>query len=256
VNPVLFRIGSFALHGYGLLYALGVAVGVLGARKLLRREGVSDDTTWDLALALVAGVVIGARLEYVRSHFAEFAGAPWRVLALRDGGLVFYGGFVGAVLAILAVARWRGVRPLQVFDAFAVFLPVGHALGRVGCVLAGCCWGAPTGLPWGIRYPASHDSGGVPTHPVQLYEAAFNLALGAALLILHGRRRHEGQVLAAFLLSYPIFRALNETLRGDAVRGFVLGTVTNAQATSAVLVVTGLAVAWYARRYGARPEAL
>jgi phosphatidylglycerol:prolipoprotein diacylglycerol transferase len=252
VHPVLFRIGGFAVYGYGVLYALGVAVGLLGARRLLRRDGVEDDTTWDLALALIAGVVLGARLEYVRSHLAEFAGAPWRVLALRDGGLVFYGGFVGAVVAVLAVARWRKVPPLRVFDAYAVFLPFGHALGRVGCVLAGCCWGAPTDLPWGLRYPAGHESGSVPTHPVPLYEAAFNVVLGVFLLRLHGRRRYEGQVLASFLLTYPVFRAFNETLRGDVVRGFVVGSVTNAQATSAVLVVVGLALVWFGQR-SARP---
>ena len=256
MHPVLFRIGGFAVYGYGVLYALGVALGILGARRLLRREGVTDDTTWDLALALIAGVVGGARLEYVRSHLGEFADAPWRVLALRDGGLVFYGGFIGAVVAVLAVARWRNVPPLRVFDAYAVFLPFGHALGRVGCVLAGCCWGAPTGLPWGIRYPAGHESGSVPTHPVQLYEAAFNVVLGLFLVRFHARRRHEGEVLAAFLLTYPVFRAFNETLRGDAVRGFVAGAVTNAQATSLVLVLAGLAVGWHARRQAVRsPEA-
>ena len=256
MHPVLFRIGGFAVYGYGVLYALGVALGILGARRLLRREGVTDDTTWDLALALIVGVVGGARLEYVRSHLGEFADAPWRVLALRDGGLVFYGGFIGAVVAVLAVARWRKVPPLRVFDAYAVFLPFGHALGRVGCVLAGCCWGAPTGLPWGLRYPADHESGGVPTHPVQLYEAAFNVVLGLLLVRFHGRRRHDGEVLAAFLLTYPVFRAFNETLRGDVVRGFVVGSITNAQATSLVLVLAGLALGWYARRQPVRsPEA-
>lgn len=248
MHPVLFRIGGFEVYGYGVLYALGVALGILGARQLLLREGVANDTTWDLALALIVGVVGGARLEYVRSHLGAFADAPWRVFALRDGGLVFYGGFVGAVVAVLAMARWRKVPSLRVFDAFVAYLPFGHALGRVGCVFAGCCWGAPTDLPWGLSYPAGHESGGVPTHPVQLYEAAFNVVLGGTLLRLHARRRYDGQVLATFLLTYPVFRAFNETLRGDLVRGFVAGAVTNAQATSLVLVLAGLAVGWFARR--------
>ncbi len=247
MHPVLFHVGGVAVHAYGVLYAAGIAVGLLIAIRLLVREGLPADLGWDVALALIVGAVVGARLEYVRSHLDAFTADPARVLALRDGGLVFYGGFVGAVAAIVALLAWRRAPILRVLDAFAAPIPVGHAIGRVGCVFAGCCWGAPTGLPWAIRYPVAHASGGIPVHPVQLYEAAFDLALGVALVTLHAGwfalpRRFPGQILASFLLTYPLARLGLETLRGDAIRGQATAGISNGQATSIALLLAGAAL--------------
>jgi phosphatidylglycerol:prolipoprotein diacylglycerol transferase len=242
VHPVLFEIGGVAVHAYGVLYASGIAIGLLIAIRLLVRDGLPADLGWDVALALIVGAVAGARLEYVRSHLSTFSADPARILALRDGGLVFYGGFIGAVAAIVALLAWRRAPILRVLDAFAAPIPVGHAIGRVGCVFAGCCWGAPTDLPWSIRYPLAHASRGVPVHPVQLYEAAFDLGLGVALVALHGRRRFPGQILACFLLAYPLARLGLETLRGDAIRGEVAAGLSNGQATSIALLLAGVAL--------------
>jgi len=248
LQPVLFHLGGFAVHGYGVCYALATAVGILWARRLASRDGIGTDAWWDICLGLIVGMILGARLEYVRTHVADFASDPARVLALRDGGLVFYGGLIGGVAGMALVARWRGLSLLAVLDAFAVSTPLAHAIGRVGCVLAGCCWGRPTDLPWALRYPASHASHGVPVHPVQLYEAAFNVALSVALARVHARRAFRGQALAIYLIVYAAFRAVNESFRGDAIRGVAFAGLSNAQATSLGLVIAGLGVVWLGRR--------
>jgi phosphatidylglycerol:prolipoprotein diacylglycerol transferase len=244
VHPVLFTVGGVDLHAYGVLFAGGIAVGLLIAVKGLVRDGLPADLGWDAALAMLVGAIAGARLEYVRSHLSDFQSDPLRVLALRDGGMVFYGGFIGAVACMTALLMWRRAPTLRVLDAFAAPLPIGHALGRIGCVMAGCCWGAPTDARWALRYPSTHASGGSPVHPVQLYEAAFDLSLGLVLVWLHhnGRRRFDGQVLALLLLCYPVARLLLETLRGDATRGWAFWGLTNAQATSLALLAAGAAL--------------
>ena len=251
MHPVLLHVGGFAVHGYGVCYAVATAVGILWARRLAARDGIGSDAWWDVCLGLIVGMILGARLEYVRTHVADFASDPARVFALRDGGLVFYGGLIGGVAGMALVARWRRLSLLAVLDAFAVSTPLAHAIGRVGCVLAGCCWGRPTDLPWAVRYPVTHASGGVPVHPVQLYEAAFNVALSLALARVHGRRTFRGQTLALYLIVYALFRAGNEGFRGDAIRGVAVAGLSNAQATSIVLVLAGLGVAWLGRRSAA-----
>lgn len=227
---------------------MGVGIGIATMLALGRREGVDPDVLWELAIVLLVGIVGGSRLEYVRTHWGDFADEPLRVLALRDGGLVFYGGLVGVLLATAAWVAWRRAPVWKLLDLMAIGLPFGHAVGRVGCLLAGCCYGAPTGLPWGVTYPAGGDApAGVPVHPTQLYEAAFDVALGAALAWARPRRRFDGQLFCTFLFFYPTFRALNETMRGDAIRGFVAGGLSNAQVTSLVLFALGATV-WWARR--------
>lgn len=234
-----------------MLYAAGILGGLLGMLHLGKREGLDADLLWEAALVLIGSIVLGARLEYVRTKWAYFAEHPARILALRDGGLVFYGGFVGVLVGVALWTWWRRAPGWKLLDLMSVMLPFGHAIGRVGCVLAGCCYGAPTSMPWGLVYPAGSDApAGVPLHPTQLYEAAFGVALGTVLWRMRAGRRFDGQVFATFLLAYPLFRSANELLRGDAVRGFV-GGVSNGQLISLGLFALGLTV-WWARSRTAR----
>jgi phosphatidylglycerol:prolipoprotein diacylglycerol transferase len=244
VHPILFHLGTFPVHSYGVMFALALAVGLGGAVWIGWRDGLPADWLWDVAIALIVGTVVGGRLEYVRTHWSTFAAHPAQILALRDGGVVFYGGFVGALVCILAVIRWRGMPIWRVVDIYGAMVPIGHAVGRIGCFLAGCCYGAPTDLPWGVTYPPGGiPPSDVPRHPTQLYEAAYDLALGAFLLWFRRNRGGEGRTFALLLLLYPGFRALNEVLRGDDIRGRFLGTaLTNAQATSILLFALGLVV--------------
>lgn len=241
--PILLRIGSFELHTYGVMLALGLFVGIAGAVRLGAREGMPASWMWDLGLVILGGAIVGSRLEYVRSHWAAFAGDPSAIFDLRSGGLVFYGGLVVSLLGIAAYCRWRGLSVMRVFDAFSPMVALGHALGRLGCFAAGCCHGKETGVPWAVIFPPGSEAPpGVPLHPTQLYESGFNTLLGAALLWGLPRRRFDGQVFAGLLLAYPAFRMVNESLRGDLIRGTTVFGLTNGEATSAALLALGLVV--------------
>lgn len=242
MHPILFELGGHAVHSYGVLQALGLFLGISLGVWQGRRQGWPASWLWDLGILIILAGVGGARLEYVRLRWSEFAAQPARILDLGDGGEVFYGGLIGAILVVVAYTRWRGMAWRGVVDAYAAAVPLGHALGRIGCFAAGCCYGAPSGLPWAVVFPpGSRAPAGLPLHPVQLYEAAFDTLLGLGLLF--GPRLAPGRRFAAMLVLYPAFRAFNELFRGDAVRGFV-GVFSTAQLTSLLLLGVGLAV-WF-----------
>ncbi len=241
--PELFSLGTLHFHTYGTLYGAGVFLAALGAAATSRRDGIDPDHTWSVVLVVFAGAVIGSRLEYVRTHWEDFRDNLGAIVQLSDGGGVYYGGFVASVLGIVAYCKLRGQSPLAMLDLLAPWLPVGLALGRVGCLGAGCCYGAPTTLPWAVTFPEGSTiaPAGIPLHPTQLYETAYCLALAPFLYLRP--RAFVGQRFALLLLIYPSFRFLNEFVRGDLARGYAVeGLLTNGQATSLVLVAVGGAI--------------
>lgn len=246
--PFLFYVGDFGVPTYGTMLALGFLAGLaLGALRG-RADGIPGDWAWDLGILGMIGGVVGARLEHVRTHPHKYVDQPWtQVFALRDGGMVFYGGLVGALLLIAIYARWRKVGFLVLTDMLAPSVGLGHAFGRVGCLGAGCCYGRPTDSAWAITFPEGAVApAGVPRLPTQVHEILFNLTLAAFLWVLP--RRFVGQRFALLLLLYGIFRAINEHFRADD-RGYVLGTgVTNGQATSLVMALVALAI-WVTQRH-------
>ncbi len=245
MHPVLFSIGTFEVHAYGVAAGLAFLFGLTGAAIVGSREGLSWDFLWDLALVIIAGVVVGSRLEYVRTRLAQFAAAPLTVFDLRDGGAVFYGGLVGGVGAAIVYMAWRKQPIWRVLDLYAPFIAFSHAIGRVGCFAAGCCYGAPTDLPWGVVFPAGGRApAGVSLHPTQLYEVGANVLLGLLLLLVRARVKTEGIAIAVLLLGYTSFRVGTELLRGDLVRGQVGAGITNGQAISAALFAAGAVIIW------------
>jgi len=217
VKPILFHWGSLSLHSFGLLVALGFLAGLWLAARNARRVGLPGDAVYDLAPWLVVGGLLGARLLYVVSYWdRDFAGKPLtEVFAVWRGGLVFYGGLITATL--LAVWRLHRMKlPVWTFaDCLAPGIVVGHAFGRLGCLMNGCCFGRPSAAPWAIRFPADHVTGGNPVHPTQLYEAGLNLLFLAVLQLLFARRRFPGQVFCAYLVGYALLRSTVEAFRGD-----------------------------------------
>ncbi len=243
--PELFQLGGVHFHTYGVLFGGGVFIAAIGAAMSSRRDGLDPDDTWSVVLVVFAMAVLGSRLEFVRTHWDDFSGNLAAIPRISDGGGVYYGGFVASVLGIVAFCWLRGLSPLAMLDLLSPWLPVGLALGRVGCLGAGCCYGAPTALPWAVTFPADSRiaPAGVPLHPTQLYESVYCVFIAAFLYFRP--RAFVGQRFALLLLTYPVARFLNELLRGDPARGYVLGgLVTNAQLTSLVLVAVGIAIYW------------
>jgi phosphatidylglycerol:prolipoprotein diacylglycerol transferase len=249
VHPEAFKIGSLTIYWYGVMVALAFIAGLWTAVRRAPRDGLAPDKVADLAPWLIVAGLVGARALFVLSYWKEyFADQPWwEVFMIRHGGLVFYGGFIGAVAAVILYARWKQLPLVKLGDTLAPSIALGHVFGRIGCFLNGCCHGAACTLPWGVRFPAEHASGGQPVHPTQLYEAGLNLLLYAGLAWLHRRKTFHGQVFGVYLLGYAVLRAGVEFFRGD-YGDHRLGPFTPGQAISVLIFAVGLAFLHLTRR--------
>ncbi len=239
MDPVCFHIGSRPVYWYGVLVASGFLAAVINWNRLGRREKRPEGFGSELGFWIMLSGILGARVAYVLANLDVYLAEPLEIVRLDKGGLIFYGGFLGAVLAVVLLARSRKEPVLGLADFTVTGLPLGHAIGRVGCFINGCCYGSPSSLPWAV---CLND---VPRHPVQLYEAAFNLFVYGLLLHTYRQGRAKGSTLAAYLLTYPVGRFLFEFIRGDD-RLRCLG-LDAAQELSIVLFLLGAAL-WFALR--------
>ena len=246
MHPVCFYLGPKPIYWFGVMMALAFLATVSVWNWLAPRTGRPAGYGSELGFWIMISGVVGARAAEVLTNWAHYAAHPAQIIRVDQGGLVYYGGFILACLAVIAFARRRRDPLWALADYAVVGLPLGHALGRVGCFINGCCYGLPTTLPWAVRFPDTHESHGVPVHPTQLYEAAYNLLLFGVLLAFYLRRRPPaGRVFALYLLLYPPFRLLVEFIREEPRNGFGL---TAAQMTSLPLLLAGLALWWFLGR--------
>jgi phosphatidylglycerol:prolipoprotein diacylglycerol transferase len=256
VHKVALDLGALKIHWYGVLVAAGFLAGLWTASRRGLRSGMAPEKVVDLGPWLIVGAIVGARLLYVVSNWREvFAPQPWwEMFMVQRGGLVFFGGLAGAALVMVVYARWRKL-PLWLFaDVLAPSLALGHALGRLGCLMNGCCYGQPTSLPWAIHFPADHETHGHGVHPTQLYEALLNLALCAGLAWLYRRKKFDGQVFAVYLVGYALLRSFVELFRGDYPLGQLVGFATPAHWPSLGILLIGLLLWWKLPRPNAHPN--
>ncbi len=231
--PVLFRIGDFAVTSFGVFVALGALAGIWLFRRELGRSGLPEDGV-DAAVAGVLGGLAGAKLLWVFEHLGE---EPVFGLLFSRGGLSWFGGLAGGVLAGLAVMHRKRLPKVPVVAAATPALAAGHAIGRIGCFLVGDDYGRPTTLPWGVAFPEGLPPTTVPVHPTQLYEAAALVPL--VLLLLRFRRRGAPPsfVLGLYLVLAGAIRFAIEFLR---VNERVLGVLSVAHLASVAAVAIGL----------------
>jgi phosphatidylglycerol:prolipoprotein diacylglycerol transferase len=255
VFPHLFHIGSFAMPTYGLMAALGMVSGLTVIFRLARFRGLDPDQMWNLGAVAAFSGILGARLLMFIVDWREYLGGQRRIFSmetLQSGG-VFSGGLVLAIFCSWWYVRRHNIPFLSASDVFAPGVALGHALGRIGCLAAGCCYGLPTNLPWGITFHnhfAAEFNGtplNQPLHPTQLYEFVAELINFAFLYWLCKRKKFEGQIIALYMIVYGIERYVFEFFRGDPGRGEVLGgLMTGTQLIALGLVVSGFVI--YLRR--------
>lgn len=254
VYPLVFRIGSFEITGFGIMMMLAFLVGGWLVTLELRRKGWYQEYGADVVVAAVIGGVIGAKLWYVALT------GDLRTLFSR-GGLVWYGGFTGGVLAVL-INGWRRKVPVRITaHLVAPALAAAYAVGRVGCFVVGDDYGRPTTLPWGVKFPQGLPPStagnlatqfGIPVppgeapstvlavHPTQLYEVAAMLAVFMVLWRLRLRDKPLGWLFGIYLMLAGTERFLVEILRAKDDR--FLGPFTLAQLSSVVVVAIGALV--------------
>jgi len=253
VFPRLFHIGSFSLPTYGLLVSIGVLLGLWISVRNALKQGINPENAWNLGILVVLCGIVGAKILYIVNDWSNYAAHPAEIFSfstLQAGG-VFSGGLIGAFLAAAYYIRKHHMPALATCDAFAPGLALGHAIGRVGCFAAGCCWGKPTHHFWGVTFtnPLASQLVGTPLgealEPTQLFESAVELANFFILTWLLKRKKFDGQVIGAYLFLYGVARYFLEFLRGDPGRGEVFGGVmTGTQLISICLVIAGGLIWW------------
>src|SRR6267154_6907604 len=246
--PILFRIWNFPVNTYGVFLALAFLGAIFVTVKLGVRDGLPRERLYDLCLWLLLSSLVGSKLLMLFTE-PEYRQNPRLLFSLdflRSGG-VFYGGLIGAIIAAYVLMRRWKLPWWKTADACAPGIALGNVLGRQGCFSAGCCWGKPTNLPWGVKFTQlGHEITGVPTgvslHPTQLYESFAMLIVFFFLLWLHRRRRFSGQVILAYAIAYAAIRFAIEFLRDDP-RGDLLGltTLTGLSTSQLIGIVVGIA---------------
>lgn len=255
MQKIALQLGSLPIHWYGVLLATGFLIGLWTASRRAMSAGIAPERVFDSGAWLIVGAIIGARTLYVISYWDRlvsdplFPQAPWtEIFMIQRGGLVFYGGLIGAIASGL-IYVWKNQLPLWKFaDALAPSIALGYVPGRIGCLMNGCCYGSETSLPWAIHFPLDHETHGAGVHPTQIYESLLNLGIYLGLAWLHRRKTFDGQIFSSYLVCYAVARSAVEIVRGDYPVHYLGGLATPAQLVSAATLVCGLALFGYLRR--------
>ena len=259
MHPIAFQLGSFTIHWYGVMIALAFLAGLWTATRRARRENIPGEKIADVVLWLMIGSIIGARFVYVTTYWKdEFADQPLsEIFMIQHGGLVYYGGLIGAILATYIYLRWKKMPLWKTADVLAPSIALGNVFGRIGCLLNGCCYGRACSLPWAIRFPADNPlhPPTTPVHPTEIYDALDNFILYLLLAWLFRHKKFDGQVFASYLIGYAVTRTLMECFRGDYPPDHIHYGLTPGEVVSIPIFIAGLALAAVlSRRHAAKRE--
>jgi phosphatidylglycerol:prolipoprotein diacylglycerol transferase len=264
-DPVLVHLGPFAVRWYALAYIVGILLGWVYARVLIRNARLWGGNSSknlapmtlidfdDFVVWVTLGIILGGRIGYVLFYnFPLFSAHPIEIVQLWKGGMSFHGGFTGCVVAVVLFARKRGIPILSLGDITCAVGPIGLFLGRIANFINGELWGRPTDVPWAMVFPGG---GPLARHPSQLYEATLEglvLLAVLALLIRMGALKWPGLIVGSFACFYAIARSTCEFFREpDAQLGFLWGGATMGQLLSIPLFIAGLGFIIYALKHPA-----
>ena len=245
--PDLFSIGPLTLHTYGLFVALGLISGIVVTMKLGKDQGVAPQQVMDMAFFMILCAIVGSRLLYILINFSYYKAHPLDAFKIWQGGLVFSGGLIAVAVAMAWYLRRHHLSFWATGDLWAPALALGQAVGRIGCFMAGCCYGRPTDLPWGIIFSHPHTLApqNIPLHPTQLYSSLGGFVIFFILLFLHHKRKFLGQVFLWYLILHSTFRLFVERFRGDE-RGLVPGTeMTFTQLLAIIILILAVTALFF-----------
>ncbi len=252
--PRLFHIGSYAQATYGVLVAIAFLVALSVVARLARRAGLDSDQVVNLGILCGLSAIVGAKLMMYLIDIPYYVQNPGEIFSLStlQAGGVFYGGLIAALIASTVYMRRHRLPPLLTADVFAPGIALGHSIGRLGCFAAGCCWGRPTSLPWGVTFtnPIAHELVGVPLdiklHPTQLYESAAELIIFTILYWRIRRPHAPGAIISLYLILYSTVRFLVEFVRYHEQPNPFGGPLNTSQWIS--LLLAALGAAYFLRR--------
>jgi phosphatidylglycerol:prolipoprotein diacylglycerol transferase len=225
------------------MLATGFMVGLWTAGRRGMKIGINPEDLSNLVIWLFVGGVVGAKVLFVINHWGDLnkQGVEKGImeLVLQRSGMVFHGAMIGSIIAIWMFTRKTKMPLWPTFDSLAPSFALGHAFGRIGCFMTGCCYGRECDLPWAVQFPKDHGTHPDFVHPTQIYECLLNFALYGALAWLFQKRKFDGQVFTAYLLGYAILRFGMEFLRSDDRGHWWFKTLTSGQGISILLLIGG-----------------
>jgi len=223
MHKVLFNIGGFEIYSYGFLVAVAFLVSVILMRKDAERTGLSFESALDCIIWTLILGLLGARLLFVLINWREYISEPLRILAFREGGMAFQGGLIAGALTSVIVCKLKKVPYLKFMDLMAPYAALGQAIGRIGCFLNGCCYGAATHSGLAVIFPGET----VQRIPVQLYYTAALIIVYLVLSRIKRKKPFDGFIMCVYLMAFALIGFFMEFLRGDNPR--LLGGLTLSQ---------------------------
>ncbi len=247
----LFSIGPITVYGYGLMIGIGVLVCIWMGMFRAKKYGLKEDAVLDIAIyGLLAGF-LGAKILFIIVEWKDFVQDPMSVLGSE--GFVVYGGIAAGVLAAILYCRKKGLLFREYFDLLSASIAVAQGFGRIGCFLAGCCYGRETTSSLGVIFPeGSIAPAGVKLLPTQLFSSAGDFGIMFALLWHYKRRKYAGDTAYVYMLLYGVGRFFIEILRDDDRGG--VGTLSTSQFISVFIVAAAILLLVYNRKYGIKAE--
>lgn len=254
--PKIANLGPLTLHTYGLLLAVAFLVGIWWSSRLAQKEGIHPDTIWNLGLIVIASSLVGAKLLLVIVEFNYYKRNPAEIFSLdtlRSGG-VFLGGLIVALAATTFYFHKKKLPGWKFADLMAPGIALGHSIGRVGCFMAGCCYGKACSLPWAVTFTSeyAHANVGVPLnvalHPTQLYESLTELLIFIGLMRARRGKKFDGQIILLYLMAYSAARFFLEFLRGGDDGHVFGGLLTTSQFITLIAFPASLCLYWWRGR--------
>ncbi|MGA1875502.1 MAG: prolipoprotein diacylglyceryl transferase [bacterium] len=249
MHPILFKIGPFTVYTYGFFIAVAFITGIFWASREAERLGEEPEKIMDLGFYLIISAIIGARLLFVFLNVKEYLAHPLNIFKIWEGGLVFHGGLIFGLLAGFLYVKGHHLSIWKFTDIIAPALALGQSIGRIGCLMAGCCYGKETTCPWGIVFtdPNSLAVQNVHLHPTQIYSSVCVFSLFIFLLWLRKRKSFEGQIFWTYVALYSVARFIIDFFRGDELPAF-FHIFSFTQVLSLALFISALYSLWIFKR--------
>ncbi len=239
MHPILLHIGSFSLYTYGFFIAVGLLSAIWVSQKIGKPQQVRPQIISDIYFIILLSGIVGGRLLYVMINFKSYSTSLIDIFKIWNGGLVFFGGFITAVIAAAVYLKYKKIEIWKTADIIAPGVALAHAFGRIGCFFAGCCYGKECDLPIAVKFthPQSLAPLDVYLHPTQLYSVGSNLTLFCILLFLMKRKKFDGMVFLSYIMLYALFRSIIEFFRGDFRGDFIFDFISMSQGIGFVVFI-------------------
>ncbi|MBS1717236.1 MAG: prolipoprotein diacylglyceryl transferase [Armatimonadetes bacterium] len=239
MHPTLFKIGTFEIPTYGVILMVAFIVGLALARKRAAKFGFTPDQIDNVSFGLIICGILGARILFMIQEWPYFQAHPSEIYTLQMRGLTSFGGIIGGAIWLIYWCVRRRQSILGLMDLMAAPMLIGHVIGRVGCLMNGCCYGGPTTLPWGVEF--NHEA--FARHPAQLYDSLVNLGMLGLLFLFEKAPRKVGQSAGMFFMLHGASRIFYEFFRIGSSSTTIGGLpITDAQVAAGIFVLIGAVI--------------